>query len=339
MAWSCAQKVSDPAGALETIDAKQHGQTADLTVIIISYNTKRMTLRAIETLFANTHDTRFDCVVLDNASTDGSARAIAAAFPQIKLIASGENLGFARANNLVAAQCTSPYILLLNPDTETQAGAVDALMRFAEAQPQAGIWGGRTVFADGSLNIASCWAAPSLRSLFFRTFGLSTLFPRSAVINAETYGSWPRDTARQVDIVVGCFLLIRRSLWETLNGFRPEYYMYGEDADLCLRARSLGYRPMITPDAQIVHHVGASTPRNVEKALLVMKARTSLIQDHWPRWKIGLGISLMWLWSALRFGATRPFAASSHPRLRASADRWQTIWTRRRAWLSGYDQA
>ena len=321
------------------LDAKRDDHDAELTVIIISYNTVGMTLKAIKTLYANTHDTQFDCVVFDNASTDGSAQAIAAAFPDVKLIASGQNLGFAYANNVVAAHCTTPYFLLLNPDTETQAGAVDALMSFARTQPRAGIWGGRTVFADGSLNIASCWAAPSLRSLFFRALGLSTLFPRSAFINPETYGRWPRDTPREVDIVVGCFLLIRRSLWETLSGFQPKYYMYGEDSDLCLRARAMGYRPMITPEAQIVHHVGASTPRNVEKAVLVMKARMSLIQDHWPRWKVGLGLCLMWVWSALRFAVTRPFAASSHPRRRASAERWQTLWSRRRSWLSGYDQA
>ncbi len=312
---------------------------ADLTVIIISYNTVNLTLKALETLFTNTRETRFECVVLDNASSDGSAEAISAAFPYVRLIASPENLGFARANNLVAATCTTPYLLLLNPDTEIQGHAVDALMAFARSCPAAGIWGGRTVFADGSLNIASCWAAPTLRSLFFRAFGLSTLFPRSRLINPERYGRWPRDTRRQVDIVVGCFLLIRRSLWCQLGGFQRKYYMYGEDADLCLRARALGWQPMITPDAQIIHHVGASTPRNDEKAVLVMKSRVSLIKDHWPRRQISAGIALMWLWSALRFLVTRPFAASSQPRLQASAARWRTLWVRRSDWLAGYDQA
>jgi len=305
-------------------------------VIIISYNTVDMTLKAIETLYANTQHTRFDCVVFDNASVDGSAERIGQAFPHVRVIASYDNIGFARANNAVAQTCVTPYLLLLNPDTETHPGAIDALMKFARNRPQAGIWGGRTVFADGGLNIASCWAAPTLRSLFFRALGLTAMFPQSRFINPETYGSWQRDVIREVDIVVGCFLLIGRPLWRTLGGFGHKYYMYGEDADLCLRARKVGFRPAITPDAQITHHVGASTPRNEEKAILVMKSRATLIADHWPGWKIGVGLFFMWLWAGLRFAITRPFTNSTHPLRRQSAARWTAIWKRRAEWLTGY---
>lgn len=308
----------------------------ELTVIIISYNTADLTLKAIETLYTNTHATQFDCVVFDNASSDGSSKRIQQAFPQVRVISSDKNIGFARANNAVALTCTTPYLLLLNPDTETHVGAIDALMRFAKARPEAGIWGGRTVFADGRLNIASCWAAPTLRSLFFRSLGLTSLFPKSGLINPEAYGSWQRDSIREVDIVVGCFLLIGRPLWKNLGGFRPKYFMYGEDADLCLRARGLGFRPAITPAAQIVHHVGASTCKNEEKAILVMRSRASLIRDHWPKWQIGAGIFLMWLWAGLRFWVTRPFSISNHPKSREIAARWQAVWMRRREWLAGY---
>jgi GT2 family glycosyltransferase len=305
---------------------------AKVTVIIVSYNTVQLTLKAIATLYANTHETIFDCVVFDNASHDHSAALIRAAFPQVQVIASDQNIGFAAANNRVAAGCETPYLLLLNPDTETHPGAVDALVRFAKSRPSAGIWGGRTVFADGSLNRASCWATPSLRGLFFRAVGIAALFRETQFVNPEAYGGWQRDSVREVDIVVGCFLLIGRPLWQQLGGFQRKYYMYGEDADLCLRARQMGYRPCITPDAQIIHHVGASTVRDEEKAILVMKARASIIRDHWPEWKVGAGIFLMWLWAALRYLGSRPFAKSR----RASADRWRAVWVRRAEWLQGY---
>lgn len=308
----------------------------ELTVIIISYNTREMTLNAVKTLYENTHRTAFHCVVFDNASSDGSAEAISAAFPQVEVIASKENLGFARANNLVAAQTTTPYLLLLNPDTETHVGAIDALMDFAKERPEGGIWGGRTVYPDGSLNIASCWAAPSPRSLFFRAIGFSTLFYRSSFFNPETYGAWKRDSEREVDIVVGCFLLITRDLWGKLGGFSQKYFMYGEDADLCLRARALGWRPMITPKAQIMHIVGASTPSSNKKAVPVMKSRVSLVRDHWPRNLVRLGLFLTWLWCWLRFVLTRPFTRSSSTRLHNSAERWKYIWDRRKDWLAGY---
>lgn len=311
-------------------------QTPELTVIVVSYNTRALTLRALETLFEATHETSFRCVVYDNASEDGSAEAIARAFPQVELIAAEENIGFAAANNVVAEQVTTPYILLLNPDTEVFDGAVDRLMSFACVEPQAGIWGGRTVFPDGSLNIASCWNRITLWSVFCRATGLSSIFRGSEVFNPEAFGAWQRDTVRQVDIVVGCFMLIRTDLWQRLGGFDLKYFMYGEESDLCLRAARDGFRPMITPNAQIMHLVGASFAANERKVVLVMKARATLIRDHWPRWKVPLGLGLMWCWAALRRAATLPLAASSKDRHRALAARWRNIWRARRDWLSGY---
>ena len=311
-------------------------EAESLTVIIITYNTRALTLAALRALYATTKATTFHTVVLDNASTDGSAEAIAATFPQVELIRSDENLGFARANNVVAAAVRSEWLLLLNPDTECHDGAVDNLMAFARVNPHAGIYGGRTVFPDGRLNIASCWNRITLWSVFCAAVGLTAAFPRNALFDLEAMGSWQRDTVREVDIVVGCFLLIRRDLWSQLGGFNLRYFMYGEEADLCLRARRLGYRPMITPDAQIMHLVGAASVSKAGKRLLVTKARVSLIRDHWPRWLVPLGFGLMWLWGALRIGAARLLALSGRTRDRERLAYWAEVWARRKDWLNGY---
>ncbi len=307
-----------------------------LTVIIISYNTRALTLAALRTLHTTTTATAFHTVVLDNASQDGSADAVAEAFPQVELIRSAENLGFARANNVVAAQARSEWLLLLNPDTECHAGAVDNLMAFARANPQAGIYGGRTVFPDGRLNIASCWNRITPWSVFCLATGLTAAFPRSALFAPEAMGGWPRDTVREVDIVVGCFLLIRRELWERLGGFDLRYFMYGEEADLCLRARRLGFRPMITPDAQIMHLVGAASASKAGTRILVTKARVTLIRDHWPRWLVPLGIGLMWFWGGARIAASRLLALSGQPRDQERLAYWRAVWARRAEWLKGY---
>ncbi|MDH5453308.1 MAG: glycosyltransferase family 2 protein, partial [Paracoccaceae bacterium] len=179
----------------------------NLTVIVVSYNTRELTLAALRTLFAQTRDTAMKVVVFDNASDDGSADAIAAEFTNVQLIRSSENLGFARANNLVAEKADTEWLLLLNPDTEVHAGAVDRLVAFAQAHPKAGIYGGRTVFPDGSLNMASCWMRITPWSTVCSAFGLSAIFPNSAIFNPEAIGGWQRDTVRDVDIVVGCFFL------------------------------------------------------------------------------------------------------------------------------------
>lgn len=306
----------------------------ELTVIIVSYNTRDLTIKAIETLLANAGDVAMRVVIFDNASSDGSAEAIAAQFPDLEVIAHSENIGFARANNLVAEMADTEWLLLLNPDTETHPGAIEALLTFSRANPHAGITGGRTVFPDGSLNAASCWRRMTVWSLTCTALGLSTAFPRSNLFNPEALGGWRRDSVREVDIVVGCFLMIPTALWRQLGGFDPRYFMYGEEADLCLRAREAGYQPMITPDAQIMHLVGASTKSAGEKVAKVWLAKATLIRDHWPRYLQWLGLTLLWLGVLVRRIGTG--IAALLGRNTPNTDKWRAVWNQRSEWLRGY---
>lgn len=310
--------------------------TYELTVIVVSYNTRALTLAALRTLFAETRETRMKVVVFDNASADGSADAVAAEFPDVELIRSDENVGFARANNIVAAQAETEWLLLLNPDTEVHDRAVDRLMSFARAHPDAGIYGGRTVFPDGSLNIASCWMRMTPWSVFCMAIGLTALASKSELLNPEAMGGWQRDTVREVDIVVGCFFLIRRELWNRLGGFDLRYFMYGEESDLCLRAARIGYRPMITPDAEIMHIVGAASQTLGSKIVLLTKARATLIRDHWPRRWVPFGIAMMWIGVAIRAAAFRGLSAAGIGKARAKAAAWSETWRARRDWSKGY---
>jgi len=306
----------------------------EVTVIMVSYNTRALTLTAISTLLANAGDVTFRLIVWDNASHDGSADAIASAFPDIELIRSAENVGFAVANNNAAKTVDSEWILLLNPDTETHPRSVENLLRFAKAHPEAGIVGGRTVFPDGSLNIASCWNRMTPWSLLCSALGLSKVFANSPLFNPEGIGGWRRDSVRHVDIVVGCFLMLPTKLWHELDGFSARYFMYGEESDMCLRAAKLGYRPMITPDAQIMHLVGASITKREDKIVKVVRAKATLIRDHWSKKTIPVGIGLLWLWAATRTAGARAVATVSGKK--AGAERWQVIWRQRNDWLKGY---
>ncbi len=309
---------------------------AELTIIIVSFNTKTLTLTCLSTLFANTHVARFHVVVFDNASSDGSADAIAQQFPQVELIRSKQNIGFAAANNHVAQIAKSEWLLLLNPDTEVFHAAIDNLLAFAKDNPQAGITGGRTVFPDGSLNIASCWMRITPWSMFCLATGLTTMFRNSPFFNPEAIGGWQRDNIREVDIVVGCFLMIPRHVWIELEGFRPKYFMYGEEADLCLRARKLGYRPAITPDAEIMHLVGASSPKIADKTALSAKARMTLMSDHWHRSLIPFGRAMLWAWAALRLVAAKVLTIIAPQKGKAVFQKWQSVWQKRDFWLAEY---
>ena len=130
----------------------------DITIIIVSYNTRDMTVDCIRSVRDQVFAVRVEIIVLDNASTDGSVEAIRENFPEINLIASTENLGFGLANNVAAMRARGQRLLLLNPDTVILDYAIDRLHEFAVANPECRIWGGRTVSADGALIPQSCWA-------------------------------------------------------------------------------------------------------------------------------------------------------------------------------------
>lgn len=306
---------------------------AELTVIVVTWNTRELTLRCLETLFDNTPDLRMRVIVADNNSEDGSADVIAKRFPQVDLIRNTGDLGFARANNQAIELVDSEWILLLNPDTEVHPNAVNNLLAFSKQHPEAGVTGGRTVFPDGSLNIASAWDKMTPWSLFCSFTGLSAVFSQTTLFNPEAIGGWKRDTVRHVDVVQGSFFMIPTALWRRLGGFDSRYFMYGEEADLCLRAAALGYRPMITPDAQIMHLGGASAPKGV-RLLQNWTSKATLVRGHWPKASVSVGLFELWLCCA-----TRALASAMLGKLSGRSNRedvWREMWAKRHDWLKGY---
>lgn len=307
-----------------------------VSVIVVSYNTKQLTLECLRTLYEET-STPFQLIVVDNASTDGSAEAIRREFPAARLFAESTNHGFAKANNLAAEHAVGDLLLLLNPDTEVLDSAVDQLVAFAGRTPSARIWGGRTVFADRRLNPGNCWRRMGVWTSLCRTLGLDRVFPTSALFNAEAYGGWDRESEREVDIVSGCFFLIERQLWMELGGFDRRFVMYGEEADLCLRARGRGARPRVTPLATIVHHGGASESVRSAKHVKLIEAKISLARAHLPTWRAWPTVQMLRCWPLSRW-----LAATVIARVRPTAEReairdnWADVWARRAEWWRGY---
>ena len=304
----------------------------EVSILVVSYNTREMTLACLRSVVAETR-ADWELIVVDNASADGSAEAIREAFagePRLSLTAEARNHGFAAANNLAAAAARGDRLLLLNPDTLILDGAVDRLLAFARTRPEAGIWGGRTVFADGAPNPASCWGRMTLWSVFCRASGLTGLLPRSEIFNPEAMGAWPRDRERAVDIVSGCFLMIDRALWTRLGGFDPTYVMYAEEADLCDRARALGARPRVTPEACIVHHGGASETVRADRVVRILKGKATIIRRRFPRWQRPLALALHGAWPATRLLFAR---LARRP---AAAALWREVRARRADWLAGW---
>lgn len=303
-----------------------------ITIVVVSFNTCEMTLACLRSVYEQAHSESFELIVIDNASTDGSAGAIAIETPRAGLIRSAENLGFARANNVACARARGDMLLLLNPDTLVLDGAIDRLVAFAAQRPEAGIWGGRTVYADGRLNPTSCWRRMTLWSSLCRGLGLSVLCGGSSLFNGEAMPGWMRDSEREVDIVTGCFLLIRRDLWERLGGFDEGFFMYGEEADLCLRARAIGARPRFTPDATIVHYGGASERVRWEKVVRLFCAKARLMYKHWSPAAAWIGVRTLDLWAWTRAVGLRGLGRAE------GAGEWRRVWDARARWRGGLTQ-
>ena len=317
--------------------------TADpeLAIIVVSYNTREMTIECLRSVYRET-ETPFELIVVDNASPDGSAEAIRDAFPSDKypnltLIAEETNHGFAPAHDIAVPRSQAPWVLLLNPDTVVLERALDKLLAFGKRTPDAGIWGGRTIFGDGRLNTTSCWRAMNIWTVFCRTTGLTGIFPRSGLFNAEEYAGWKRDSERQVDIVTGCLFMIRREDWDRLGGFDPAFVMYGEEADLCMRARAEGFRPRISPEVEIIHYGAASEPVAADRVVRVLRAKAELIKRHFSPITRPIGAFLFMV-----FPKTRQIATGlggrllSKPHLTTQSQVWGEVWKRRAEWKDGF---
>ncbi|WP_038140179.1 glycosyltransferase family 2 protein [Thiothrix lacustris] len=305
--------------------------TPEVSIILVSYNTSSYIRRALESLFRETQLTSIEVIVVDNASNDDSVAMIRQFFPQVTLIESGANLGFAGGVQLGAKQAAGKYLLLLNPDTVIINAAVDRLLHFAKLQPANGIWSGVTLNNDMSLNTQHAWSKPTLHDLLYSALGLSKLFSKTCVFNNANYGCWKRDTVKEVDIVSGCFFLTTRELWDKLGGLDASFFMYAEEADYCLRAKALGYQPIVTPDARIIHHGGVSHSHFSGKQIKLLKGKVELVNRHVTAWQRPAYKALLYLYVLNKFALHTLFKPRS-----AQRREWQIIFAQRADWLQGY---
>ncbi|MCR2763290.1 glycosyltransferase family 2 protein [Microbacterium sp. zg.B48] len=301
----------------------------DLSTVIVNYNTPADTAESVRSLLATTQ-ARVQVILVDNGSSDGSAETLREQFPEITVIDAGANLGFAAGVNLGARSAQSPWVLLLNPDVVVLPGAIDALLAFATAHPEHGLYGGRTLRPDGTTDPSSCWGAMSLWSLTCFATGLSTLLRRSVLFDPESLGRWERDTVREVPVITGCLLLISLANWERLGGMDERFFLYGEDADFSARARAEGLRPVIVPDAAIIHAVGGSTASSGRKMSMVMAGKATVLRTTWHPAAARVGIALLQAGTALR---------ALPGLLRRREGMWTGVWRSRRDWRAGYPAA
>jgi len=170
----------------------------DVSIVIISWNTRQMLDQCIKSIYATTNNIKYEIIVVDNASTDGSPEAVEEQFPQVKLIRNKENLGFAKGNNIGMRASTGRYVCLVNSDVIVQNGCIEKLVEFMDANPSVGLAGPRILNPDRSLQV-SCRHFPSLWNNLCQVLGFNKLFPKSVFFSEPFMKYWAHDEMRKVD--------------------------------------------------------------------------------------------------------------------------------------------
>jgi hypothetical protein len=199
-----------------------------------------------------------EVIVVDNASADGSAEMIEARFPNVKLIKSSENLGFSKGNNVGIRQCQGRYIALVNPDVIVFPGCLDALADFLDENPKVGNVGPRVLNPDRTLQ-STCRRSPTLWNSFCSATGLAMKFKNSRLFAGEHMLYFPHDRTLAVDVIVGCFSMIRREAFDDVGLLDENLFMYGDDVDWCRRCWSAGWQVFFFPGAEAIHDRGKTT--------------------------------------------------------------------------------
>ena len=209
-----------------------------------------------------------ETVVVDNASSDGSADMVAFEFPGLRLVRLPVNTGFSGGNNVALEDFDADYALLLNSDATCAYGALDDLLLWADAHPDVGIIGPRVINPDGSLQF-SCRRFPTFAAGVFRNVYLGRLFPNNKPAADYLMQDFDHATARDVDWVSGCALLIRRECLAQIGTLdAASFFMYCEDMDWCLRAHDAGWRVVYCPDAVVTHAIGRSSDNAADRMIL-----------------------------------------------------------------------
>jgi GT2 family glycosyltransferase len=310
-----------------------------LAIVIVSYNVRDILRDCLRSLEGAARRAALDIWVVDNASRDGSAAMVRAEFPRAHVIESDRNGGYAYANNLALREVLRDelrvkssdtpfnsklktqnskldYVLLLNPDTVVAPGALDTLVDFMEAHPEAGACGPKLLLADGSLDVACRRSFPTPEVAFYRMFGLATLFPRSPRFGRYNMTFLDPDVQTEVDAVVGACMLVRAAVVREAGLLDETYFMYGEDLDWAYRIKQYGWKIMYVPSATVHHYKRASsTQRPFRSIRAFYDAMRVFHRKHYAattaaplNWLIEAGITLKEVWGLGR-NLLRPPAA------------------------------
>ena len=256
----------------------------DVSIIIVNYNTKNITLQTISSVYEKTKDIDFELIVVDNASTDGSTETIESQFPNVKLIKSNENLGFGRANNKGVEVAKGRNIFFLNPDTILQNNATKILSEYLDNNEKVGACGGNLLHDDLTPAPSLKMILPSIRwelNDLTSNYLLKILYGKYYYYNTST-------KPKNVGYICGADLMVKKSVIEEVGAFDPDFFMYYEETDLCRRIHKARYKVMSVPSARIIHLEGKSLSSSESKIKMLSESRIIYLKKAYKPYKVRL---------------------------------------------------
>ncbi len=250
----------------------------DLAVVVVNHNAGAYLEACLRSVYANAGGAGLEVVVVDNASTDGSARAASAAVPQATLIETGRNGGFAAGVNVGIRATTAPYVLVLNPDAEVWEGTLAGLVKLADERPRAGAIGPMIRNSDGTV-YPSGRTVPSIGTALGHAF-LGAVWPDNPWSRSYRLADWDRSTEREVDWISGAAFLLRRAALDEIGLLDERFFLYAEEVDLFKRLRDAGWTIVFTPELEVVHEQGVSTGRSRRMHLIHSESVARYFEKH-----------------------------------------------------------
>jgi len=270
-------------------DPKVH---AKLSVIIVSYNVKYYLEQCLISLKQSLHEIKSEIFVVDNASIDGSVDYISSRFPEVFIIESGANLGFARANNLAIKQSTGDYVLLLNPDVIVAEDTIGNVICFMDGQNNIGGVGLRMMTITGTDAKESRRGIPTPQTALYKMVGLCSKYPQNNRFARYYMGGLPWNRPSKIDIVSGAFFAVPRKALNIVGLLDEDYFMYGEDIDLSYRLLKGGFDNWYLPE-RILHYKGESTMKSSYRYVHVFyNAMLIFFRKHFSSMSILLSIPI-----------------------------------------------
>ncbi len=247
----------------------------DLSIVIVSWNTRELLKECLKSIYQYTKNLKFEIFVVDNASSDGTVEMLKQLFPQVKVIANPENMGFSKANNQAIRVSKGRYVVLLNPDTLLVQDMFSPLITYADAREKIGVIGPRILSRDGKKIQSGCARRlPNLYLEFCRLSGLSRKFPKTRIFGSECMFYWDHTDSRYVEGLSGACMVVRRSSIDDVGLMDENQFMYGDDIDWCKRFLNAGWQIFYYADASIIHYGGESAKQvNLFAAIQEEKAR------------------------------------------------------------------